>query len=64
MNHANGKVGKVWKGILVEGTLFSSPESQSRHVVDISNSVQAEGGCWAQADDEGYGFNPEYMATR
>lgn len=64
MNHATGKLGNVWKGILVEETLFSSPESQSRHVVEISNSVQAEGGCWAQADDEGYRFNPEYMPTR
>lgn len=64
MNHATGKLGNVRKGILVEETLFSSPESQSRHVVEISNSVQAEGGCWAQADDEGYRFNPEYMPTR
>lgn len=64
MNHATGKLGNVWKGILVKGILFSSPESQSRHVVEISNSVQAEGGCLAQVDDEGYRFNPEYMVTR
>lgn len=37
----SSKGGKVWKGILVKGKLFSSPESQPRHVWKISNSVQA-----------------------